>query len=327
MPRAAKDKNPRVEQLKRLLAIVPLARRRSGVPVEALLETFDCSAGDLFDDIRLLIMCGTPPYGPDDYLQAYIEDGRLHVNFANRFARPVRLTAEEYSGLVCALEYVGEMLGGEIAELAEGLLAKISRARVRDEDFEGVSHRMLCSSRPHEKKLALIEKAVATNAKLRVEYYSVSDEETRRRVLRPYAVLAHGHHWYVVAFCELRGEVRVFRGDRIIGLEATNKRFERPDDFDADEFREMSVVTAGKHGTPIRVRFSLEYARFVIERFPPQYIEKQADGSVDLSIRADGLSWAARWVLKHGRYARALAPEELVAEVARRCEATLALYE
>ena len=36
---------------------------------------------------------------------------------------------------------------------------------------------------------------------------------------------------------------------------------------------------------------------------------------------------AARWVLKHGRYARALAPKELVEEVKKQCDEMLRLYE
>ena len=70
MPRAAENEDPRAERLRRLLAILPLARRRSGVAVETLLATFGCPAETLFDDIRLLIMCGAPPYGPEDYIQA-----------------------------------------------------------------------------------------------------------------------------------------------------------------------------------------------------------------------------------------------------------------
>ena len=125
----------------------------------------------------------------------------------------------------------------------------------------------------------------------------------------------------------MRGGLRVFRGDRIVTMEATSERFERPEDFDVEEFRRMSVTSIGTHGTPIRVRFAPGYARYVAERFPPKNIVRRDNGSVELSFKTDGPAWAARWVLKHGLRARALEPESLVAEVADRCKATLALYE
>ncbi len=326
MSRALPENDTQLARLKRLLALVPMARLREGVSIDKLLALFDCDVDTLFADIRLLIMCGVPPYGPGDYIQAYIEDGRLFMKFADRFARPVRLNAEEYSALACTVEYIGALLGGQRC-IAEDLLEKLSAAKAPNQDLADLPARMLCSGKPAEKKLALMKNCAESRTKIAVEYYSVAAEEVRRRVLRPYAIIVDSCHWYVLAHCELRGGIRFFRGDRILDARPLAGRFEVPDDFDAGDYAVPRVFESQIGATEIQVRFAPEYARFISERFPPERLEKGKDGSVVLSMKSEGIPWAARWVMKHGRYARALSPPELVAEVKSRCDDILAIYD
>jgi proteasome accessory factor B len=160
-----------------------------------------------------------------------------------------------------------------------------------------------------------------------VSYYSADSETASRRVIHPYSILAHSHHWYVAAHDEKRGEVRLFRGDRLLSVRKTAERFERPGDFDARRFFASRVRSDKAPAMTVEVLFKPEYARFIAERFPSGAIKKRSDGSAVVTMKVDNISWAARWVLKHGTYARALYPKELVDEVKKRCDEMCALYE
>ncbi len=327
MPKTRISDDANVAQLKRLLAIVPMARRKTGVSLEKLRALFGCDIDTLFDDVRLLIMCGVPPYGPSDYIQAYIENGRLYMNFANQFARPVRLAAGEYAALTCVLDYAAGVLGDDSRRVADSMLSKLSGRCVRSDHPDGVSHTILSSAKPRRDRMALVKDCIASNTKLDIEYYSASSGALRRRVVHPYAVVVHSYHWYVIAYDEMQGEVRVFRGDRICSARVLRESFSRPEGFDARRFLGPRVFAGERAGITMKVLFVPGYARFAAERFPPDTLRKRRDGSVVLTMRVDGIPWAARWVLKHGRYARALAPKELVEEVKKQCDEMLQLYE
>jgi proteasome accessory factor B len=42
------------------------------------------------------------------------------------------------------------------------------------------------------------------------------------REVEPVTCLVHRDHWYLVAWCRLRGGVRAFRFDRVLAVEATD---------------------------------------------------------------------------------------------------------
>ena len=59
---------------------------------------------------------------------------------------------------------------------------------------------------------------------------------------------------------------------------------------------------------------------------PRQKIETDADGSAVLELPAESVREARRFVLAYGRHATALAPPELVADLAEEARAMAALY-
>jgi predicted DNA-binding transcriptional regulator YafY len=56
------------------------------------------------------------------------------------------------------------------------------------------------------------------------------------RALDPYGLVYHDARWYVVGDCHLRGEVRVFRLDRVLAVVPLAEHFTRPAGFDCLEF-------------------------------------------------------------------------------------------
>jgi predicted DNA-binding transcriptional regulator YafY len=63
---------------------------------------------------------------------------------------------------------------------------------------------------------------------LRVEYLTSKGVATAREVEPSVCLGGRGGHWYLVAWCRLREDVRVFRLDRITSAEVTDERFLEP---------------------------------------------------------------------------------------------------
>jgi predicted DNA-binding transcriptional regulator YafY len=69
----------------------------------------------------------------------------------------------------------------------------------------------------HGERLEVIRQAIRSRNKLQVEYADVDDRHSQRMVW-PLALYFFGGHWLLAAWCELRGDFRSFRLDRVKSL-------------------------------------------------------------------------------------------------------------
>ena len=93
---------------------------------------------------------------------------------------------------------------------------------------------------------AIVADAVSARRVLRIRYADRSGADSARDV-EPLGYLGNSRHWYLVAWCRLRDELRCFRTDRIRGVRALPEvvsRELRPADLDVppDRVRRLSLV-------------------------------------------------------------------------------------
>jgi predicted DNA-binding transcriptional regulator YafY len=151
--------------------------------------------------------------------------------------------------------------------------------------------------------------------------------DTQRRVA-PYKLLFFEGSFYVLAYCGLRQDIRVFALDRIRKIELTDEPFEIPDTLRIDDFLKSSFGVF--QGPPVRVRihFAKDIAGYITEKswHPSQRITTRADGSVIFEAEVAGTEEIKHWVLKWGAQAVVLAPESLRMDIRREAEKMLKTY-
>lgn len=81
-----------------------------------------------------------------------------------------------------------------------------------------------------------LERAIASEHSVEVEYRTRHEEQSRPRVIDPYGMLYWNNKWYTIGFCHLRNEIRSFRAERILQIKQTQMMFKRPEAFSAKEF-------------------------------------------------------------------------------------------
>ena len=69
-----------------------------------------------------------------------------------------------------------------------------------------------------------VETAVADRKVLELDYVDRSGQRTERRLVEPYGLAGGQDHWYLMAWCRLRGGGRSFRLDRMQGARVTDER-------------------------------------------------------------------------------------------------------
>lgn len=94
---------------------------------------------------------------------------------------------------------------------------------------------------PQTDVLATLSAAVQQCQQVRLRYQAWDGSESER-AFDPYGIVFNEGYWYSAGYCHLRQDLRTFRLDRIVALEANSQSFERPEHFDVLAFVLSSVA-------------------------------------------------------------------------------------
>ena len=102
----------------------------------------------------------------------------------------------------------------------------------------------------HRDRLDLLHEACTTRTMVRL-LYAREDGQPSTRTVRPLALYFWGGVWTLVAWCDLRGDFRSFRIDRIAGSEVLPESFtQRPGEQLADFLRSVVPARAAPIASP-----------------------------------------------------------------------------
>jgi predicted DNA-binding transcriptional regulator YafY len=141
--------------------------------------------------------------------------------------------------------------------------------------------------------LLALSAAARAQQRVRLRYRSADGGETTRDV-DAYGLAWRGGCWYAVGHCHLRRDLRSFRLDRVLEVEALPASFGRPPGFDVLGHLVRSIAMLPRaHAVEVQLDTDLERARRVV------FVElgeltSAAPKGVLLRAQADDLDWFAR---------------------------------
>jgi len=295
-----------------LLLLIPFIAGNPGVTVAEIARHFACSREEVEENLNRILMCGVPPYLPDDYI-GYERDGdRVYLTLAAHMSRPVRLTLEEALGLRLLLQALPCSPRGRSP--ADTLFKKIESALSASEGghFRRISRAFALAEpkRFSSGKFDALRRAVRDCGEIEAEYYSPSSERVAKHVVRPLGLLDHEGDWYLIAEGK-RGDRIILRLDRMKSVRRTGKSFEPPKDFDIAKYRMKEVYFPRREAISCRIKFAPRLAPWIEERYDRRRLRRQKDGGVVLSLKAASAAWLFRFLLKFGGDARLIEPKRL----------------
>lgn len=296
-------------RLERLLLIVPWLLEHPGAELEEAARRFDVDAGALAADLDLLGYCGLPGYGGGDLVVVRIAGGRVTVEMADFFARPLALTLRQAVTLLLA----GQAL--EATGLADEALRRATRKLVGALGAEGLPVVVDVAAEGNE-HLPLLRRAVAGSEVVRLAYRSASKAEETLRDVEPWALVGEGGAWHLQGWCRLAQAARNFRVDRIRTAELTGAHGEH-----APAARATAAYEP-QDGDPEVVLALAPPAWWVADWLVADRVE-EVGGERRVTFRVASLDWAARLVVRLGGDARVLAPPALRERVVARVQALL----
>lgn len=94
-----------------------------------------------------------------------------------------------------------------------------------------------------ESVLKKLENSIVKKLSVEINYRTGRESKSKYRIINPYGIVHWNNNWYIVAFCNMRNEIRSFRVDRINEIIETSNTFNRPREFSASEFFIKGIVT------------------------------------------------------------------------------------
>lgn len=107
-------------------------------------------------------------------------------------------------------------------------LNKILRAYERIEKSKETSYYGALDKGNNEKKKEVFTEAINAKQKVKVWYVSFTTK-IRQRIIHPISLIKYKNSWFVLAFCETKGELRQFNFSRIIKYEIMKEKYENID--------------------------------------------------------------------------------------------------
>jgi len=315
------------ERLQRLLLVLSYVRRHPGAPLDQVAQAVGMAPKELKRAIPELSLCGKPPFSPDDLIDIFVDgEQRVHVTYDQSLGRPMRFSRQESLALAVALRTLASSGAGDWAETARAVLDKLRAVGGSDPDLEQ-RFAVEAEDRPAavQEKFRVLQVGLERQRTVEIVYFTQSRDELNRRRVDPYALVQFLGSWYVVGHDHLRGEVRIFKVERVREAALTDGEFVRPGSFDPAAHLPGRSLAASSTATA-RIRFRGDMARLIAEEHAAERITRAPDGSVVLALDFAQPEWVAAWVMPFGESAEVLSPDEVRVALAARARAALAHY-
>ncbi|HEY7584128.1 MAG TPA: WYL domain-containing protein [Acidimicrobiia bacterium] len=300
-------------RLSRILAMIPWVIANPGSSVEEVCRRFGYTESDLAQDLNIVFVCGLPGYGPGDLMSAEIIDDEVVIDMAEYFEDAPRLAPAEALALLAAgMAITASGQGGEVLEEAVDKLS----AALLPEGSEVIDIDLAAEP----ELVGRLKSAAARNEVVAITYTSLSRDETTEREVEPWSVFSSLGNWYLMGYCRLAADRRVFRVDRIKAAAPIGETFTPPASLPPAEARYVPSIE------DVRARIALgPGARWVTEYYPVDVVSDRSEELIVDFSAADPLV-AARLLLRLGPDAKLIKGEEVERALAELRQRILDVY-
>ncbi len=206
----------------RLLALLQnLRRRKYAVSGRVLADELAVSLRTLYRDIAALQAQGAPIEG---------EAGVGYILRPGYILPPLMFTPEEIEAMLLGTRWVIERGDVQLVEAARDVLAKIGAVLPPALKRDLETGTLLIPTEPRlafENEFVVgIRNAIREETKISISYRDLQDRTTER-VIWPFALAYYDQVMVVIAWCEMRGDFRHFRADRVAIWNVTGERYPR----------------------------------------------------------------------------------------------------
>ncbi len=203
----------------RVLNILYYLNRYKKVSAKKLSEEFEVSQRTVYRDLDILENMGIPierKQGIEGGI-SIIETFKLeNINFSkSELSRIISILSNHY--------YKDSKTKLSIEKL-KNIISDVDLEEQKKLDYFKIEKNDYMNDKEKE-KISVLKKAIENKNVIKINYMN-SNAERSIRELEPYVISFKGHTVYLMGYCLLREELRIFKLSRMKELEITNKKFQ-----------------------------------------------------------------------------------------------------
>lgn len=319
-----------LNKTERLFAMVLLLQNKPNLTTRDLSDHFGISRRTVFRDLRALSESGVP--------LTYAEGGGYEILEGYQLP-PLMLSAREAATLLVGTKFATLQPDASLRQDADAVAMKIRSVLPKSvqEYIDRLAENTVMDpywvnsvhEQPDEKRSGLwydLSEAMARQQSVYLKYYTRARDVLTERKVDPLGIVYYFDHWNLIGYCHLRNGIRNFRFDNIEEMYKMSERFDRPTDFDLQDFLKRQGAGSVHR---ISVRFNNRIYQWARRRIPA-HIEEELSESEDrtrVSFYFENLDYLANWLMSYGAAAEVIEPEALRERIANQAGKMLLLYD
>ena len=299
-------------KIDRLIGILSVLLQKEKTTAPELADRFEVSKRTINRDIEDLCRAGIP------IRTAQGIGGGISIMDGYRMDRTI-LTSKDMQMILAGLRSLDSVSGSSYyGQLMEKIQAGSSEFITgRDSILIDLSSWYRDSLAP---KIEIIQDAIGDRRLIKFRYYAPSGES--ERTVEPYYLVFRWSSWYLWAWCLKRKDFRLFKLNRMDGVQITEKNFECRDATMPD----LSNEKIFPGGIKVKVLFEADQKWRLIEEFGTSCFTENDDGRLLFTADYTDMENLITWILTFGDKAEVIEPEEVRERVRTAIEAMIKNY-
>jgi predicted DNA-binding transcriptional regulator YafY len=230
-------------------------------------------------------------------------------------------SATELMALLLSRNLLKPLEGTEIAESLNSALSKASAALPpQGHEYVRSMEQMFTvglgphkNYREHKQTINLISQAIDKRRTVQMRYYSASRDGISRREVDPYHLWFAAGGLYLIAYCHLRKDVRLFAVERIRTIALTDHPYQLPLGFNVQEYVQDALNVMRGRRIEVELLFSKKAAAWLKDKswHLSQETKLLKDGKLKMSLKVADNDELVGWILSFGSQVRVNEPEAL----------------
>ncbi len=291
----------------RLFEIVYILMQKRKTTAKELADRFEVSTRTIYRDIETLSTANIPIYASKG------KDGGIGLLDEYVLNKTI-LSEEEQNQILFALQGMKKVKGQDEKDILEKLSILFNK-KINDWikiDFSNWSN-------VQEERFDIIKSAILNKQLVQFTYYN-SNEEESKRIVEPLQIWFKDKSWYLVSYCKLKQDYRIFKIARIKDIKILQEHFER--ELPKEEKNE-------KHNFKI-IELELEINKAmtyrVYDEFESKEIMRKEDGNFIIKVKYPENEWVYGYILSFGEHIKVLSPIKAKNIIKDKLEKTLKNY-
>lgn len=299
-------------KIDRLIGILSVLLQKEKTTAPELAERFEVSKRTINRDIEDLCRAGIP------IRTAQGTGGGISIMDGYRMDRTI-LTSKDMQMILAGLRSLDSVSGSSYyGQLMEKIQAGSSEFITgRDSILIDLSSWYRDSLAP---KIEMIQDAIGDRRLIKFRYYAPSGES--ERTVEPYYLVFRWSSWYLWAWCLKRKDFRLFKLNRMDGVQITEKNFECRDATMPD----LSNEKIFPGGIKVKALFEADQKWRLVEEFGTSCFTENDDGRLLFTADYTDMENLITWILTFGDKAEVIEPEEVREKVRTTIEAMIKNY-